>query len=544
MDANDGTAHDPIADVVRLQHIALELDDDPQLLRNRCARMLNVSDGRIESVSIIRRSIDARNKRRIRFIYGVEVRLKEPISLPPGVLNASLVVPSEPVELPVGSGEIRGRVVVAGSGPCGLFAALTLAENGYAPLVIERGKPVERRVADVKELFKMGRLDEESNVIFGEGGAGTFSDGKLFTRIRDERITKVLQTLIACGAPEDIAWDAAPHIGSDLLPGVIGRLRERLTKLGCEFRFQSKLDGIELRAGRLRAVQVNGERIETNASILAVGHSARDAFAMLNSAGARIEAKAFQMGVRAELPQELVDRAVYGRLPRHPKLPPASFRLAARRNGNTRAAYTFCMCPGGIIVPAMHERGLICTNGMSLRARDGALANCAIVAPVGIEDFRSDDPLAGVAFQQHWERIGIELGGGDLRAPAQRADDFLDGRESSGPITSSYPLGVNSADLATCLPQMVARAIAGALRTFDGRIPGFASNRCILAGPETRCSSPVRIVRDRHTCQSVSAEGLFPAGEGAGYAGGITSSAVDGIRCAEALIAKFARPEA
>ena len=542
MDDLNGIEHAPAASVIRLQRVALGLDEDASRLRVLAGRQLGLRDESIDHVSIVRRSIDARNKRDLQFIYAVDVHLTGPSAIPPGVLGASLVLPEEPVELSPGSQPIEGRAVVVGCGPCGLFAALTLAENGYRPLLIERGRPVDARTADVKELFEASKLNPESNVLFGEGGAGTFSDGKLYTRVRSGNISKVLSTLVQCGAPDDITWESWPHIGSDVLPGVIARLRQRLIELGCEFRFEAKLDGLDAPAGQLRAMSVNGEPVETNAAILAVGHSARDVFAMLHGCGVRLEPKGFQMGVRAELPQALVDRAVYGRHPRHPKLPPAHFQLTARGTQKIRAAFTFCMCPGGVIVPATNAPDLLCTNGMSYRAQDGPMANCAVVVPVDAEDY-PPGPLGGVDWQRHWEQAGFDLGGGDFVAPAQRATDFLAGRQSDSRLESSYPRGVTAADLSRCLYGPVAQAVARALKKFDERVPGFASDKSLLLAPESRCSSPVRIVRDKQTMQSVSTAGIYPAGEGAGHAGGIVSSALDGIRAARALITRFARPK-
>ena len=519
--------------MIEIKDISLPLDGD---LKAACAKKLRVPLSDVREARLLRRSVDARHKNDVHFIASAAVSLRR------GEEKYPAYIPYTPPTVTPLAEKPRGRVVVCGAGPAGLFAALTLARAGAEPLLIERGAPVEERERDVERFLQTRILDTESNVQFGEGGAGAFSDGKLNSGTHDPRTRQVLHELVAAGAPEEILWQAKPHIGTDRLPGAVRGLREAILSAGGEVRFHTRLCDLTIENGALRSVCVEcggvAEEIPVSALILCAGHSARDLFALLFDKGVALQQKAFSMGVRCEHPQSLIDRAQYGDFAAHPALGAADYKLAVHLPSG-RGVYTFCMCPGGTVVAASSEEGLLCVNGMSTFARDGKNANAALLCDVTPADFPSAHPLAGVELQREWERAAFLASGGDYRAPAQRMEDFLLDRPSAGAgsVEPSYPLGVKWGTLQGCLPDFVLRSLREAVPLFDRKLRGYALPDAVLTGIEARSSSPVRILRNEAGEANVA--GLFPCGEGAGYAGGILSAAVDGIRQAEKVTEKL-----
>jgi uncharacterized FAD-dependent dehydrogenase len=431
----------------------------------------------------------------------------------------------------------HARPVVIGMGPCGLFAGLLLAQMGFKPIILERGKAVRERTKDTFGLWRKRVLDPESNVQFGEGGAGTFSDGKLYSQIKDPKYygRKVLAEFVRAGAPDEILYLSKPHIGTFRLVSVVEKMRATIESLGGEVRFQSRVTGLTIDAGRLRGVTLaDGEHLACDHVVLAVGHSARDTFDMLNAAGVALEPKPFSIGFRIEHPQNLIDQSRFGDFAKHPLLGSADYKLV-HHSGNGRSVYSFCMCPGGTVVAAASEPGRLVTNGMSQYSRAERNANAAIVVGITPADY-PQGTLAGMEFQRHWEERAFALGGSNYNAPAQLVGDFLAARASTsmGSVTPSYTPGVTPADLASALPDYAIEAIREALPAFDRKLKGYAMHDAVLTGVETRTSSPIAIKRG-HDYQSVNLPGLFPAGEGAGYAGGIYSAAIDGIEVAQAV---------
>ena len=515
--------------------LTLSLDDaaSEERLRAAVARRLRIDAGSIHAVGIVRRAVDARGagarmQLRVRVFCGDE--------RPPHAERLGPVV-----DRPRVSGR-REPVVVVGAGPCGLFAALRLAEHGIASVVLDRGKNVQSRRRDIAALNKRGIVDADSNYCFGEGGAGTYSDGKLYTRA-DKRgpVAEVLRVLLAHGAPAEVAVDARPHIGSNRLPKIVASLRATLEAAGSAVRFEARVRDLEIDRGRVRGVRLwSGEEIAATAVILAAGHSARDVFELADRAGLWLEAKPFAVGVRVEHPQPLIDAIQYGRDAGHPLLPAASYRLAT--TVDHRGVYSFCMCPGGWIVPATTEPDAVVVNGMSLSRRDSPFANSGIVVAVEREDLAAlghAGAFAGVELQRALERRAAALGGGAQVAPAQRLTDFIAGRSSPTLPRSSYRPGIRSAPLHEELPGFLAERLRAALRRFGKTMRGYDTSEAVAVGVESRSSSPVRIVRDPETLESPALPGLYPAGEGAGYAGGIVSAALDGLRVAERIAARI-----
>lgn len=580
---------------IRLNGLTLALDEKEESLKEKAAGALGASASDVVSCRVVRKALDARRNRPPRFVYAVKISLTDgtdlPEILPEGIrmepfFEEPAATPSDAprrvdgvaitslsLRAPAGSAAIswlsdrheiasvaalprndmakqspHGRyeapgverlpVVVVGSGPAGLFAAYRLALNAVPVLLLERGRPVEQRAADVRLFWEQGILHPESNVLFGEGGAGTFSDGKLTSRSKNPAAGWVKKVLVEMGASEAILTDAKPHIGTDRLRLVILRLRQKLIELGCDIRFENRVTDIVIRDGKIAAVAINDrQEIETDCVILAIGQSADDTYRLLQERGVSMEPKPFAMGLRVEHPQGLINSIQYGRWSGHPQLPPAEYFVTAAVEEQNRSVYTFCMCPGGQVIGCSAFPGRVITNGMSNAARSGAFANSAVVVNVRTDDFaRAEDPLSGLAFRDEWERKAFEAGGGRYEAPAQKLVEFMEGKSSGSVGQTSFMPGAQAARLSDVLPDFVAGALREGLRRINQKMPGFISSAAHLIGVETRTSSPVRIRRGSDG-QSESVRGLYPCGEGSGYAGGIISSALDGLKAAQSAAA-------
>jgi len=547
--------------MLRLTELRLPLEHAEEALRAAVVARLGVRDDELLSFTVFRRAVDARRKAAPVFAYTVDCAVHDEAAvlaraagdpqLRPAPDTRYRFVAHAPADY---AARGRPRPVVVGFGPCGIFAALLLAQMGLAPIVLERGKRVRERTRDTWGLWRRGELNPDSNVQFGEGGAGTFSDGKLWSQISDPRhlTRKVLTEFVKAGAPEEILWVSKPHIGTFRQVSMVEKMRAQIEALGGEVRFEHKLVDMTIESGALRAIRVahpaapQGETLTVEQLVLAPGHSARETFAMLYERGVAMEAKPFSIGFRIEHPQGVIDRARYGRYAGHARLGAADYKLV-HHAANGRSVYSFCMCPGGTVVAATSEPGMVVTNGMSQYSRAERNANAGIVVGIAPSDYAQPGhvdaqfggrvhPLDGIAFQRQWERRAFELGGGDYRAPGQRVEDFLRGQVSQafGAVQPSYTPGVTPGELAAALPEYAIAAIRLALPAFDRQIPGFAMPDAVLTAVETRTSAPLRIPRGADY-QCVNVRGLYPAGEGAGYAGGIMSAGVDGIEVAEAI---------
>ena len=524
--------------MLRIEQLRLLPEEPETALLARCARLLHTDPAALTGLTVLRRAIDAREG--LTFVYTVAVSAPQEAALLRRCRDRRVTAYTpERYALPAPVTPPETRPIVVGAGPAGLFAALVLARCGARPILLERGQCVEQRQQDVARFWCGGPLDTESNVQFGEGGAGAFSDGKLNTGTRDVRHRYIMEQLVSCGAPADILTDALPHVGTDKLHIALQALRRQLLEAGADIRFGARLDGLTVQDGVLTAVTVRqGDTLYTLPArqvILAPGHSARDTFEMLYAAGLAMEQKPFAMGVRIEHRQSAVDAARYRKLAGHPSLPPATYKLSCHLP-NGRSAFSFCVCPGGEVVAAASEAGRVVTNGMSEYARDGENINGALLVNVTPADFPDSHPLSGVRLQRQLEDAAYALGGGDYRAPCQRVEDFLAGRPSTGcgAVRPSYRPAVAYTDLHRCLPPFLSETLALALPELGKKLRGYDDPDALLTGVETRSSSPVRLVRDDR--YEANIRGLYPCGEGAGYAGGILSAAADGMRCAEKLL--------
>jgi hypothetical protein len=533
--------------MLRITELTLPLHHAEESLQSAILKRLRIGPRDLIRYAVARRASDARDKSAILLVYSVDVTLRDEAAVLKRFAKDrhvqrtpdtryTFVVPPRP--------DYAGpRPVVVGAGPCGLFAGLILSQMGLRPIILDRGKVVRERTKDTWGLWRQGVLNPESNVQFGEGGAGTFSDGKLWSQIQDPRHLgrKVLTEFVKAGAPPEILTEAHPHIGTFRLVTMVESMRATIEALGGEYRFGERVEGIDLAVDIDGRRRVRGLHLHTGAYlaaehvVLAIGHSARDTFEMLHAAGVHVEAKPFSIGVRIEHPQSWIDQARFGACAGHPDLGAAAYSLS-HHCGNGRTAYSFCMCPGGTVVAATSEEGRVATNGMSQYSRNERNANSGLVVGIDPERDYPGDPLAGIALQRHWESLAYVAGGSDYRAPAQRLGDFVAGRPSTalGSVVPSYRPGVRPTDLATCLPDFAVAALREALPVFGRLIPGYDHPDAVLTGVETRTSSPVRITRGADF-ESLNTAGLFPAGEGAGYAGGILSAGVDGIKVAEAV---------
>lgn len=546
--------------MLRIHELKLKWDEDVKAIPHRIEKKLERVHLSVKDWQIVKESIDAREKNNVKRVFTVDFTVKTKANETAAkkeqrILQAAQSIKQVKLEIAMdkeyplpqaGTKPLKYSPVIVGFGPCGMFAALLLSQLGYCPIVLERGKSMAERVADVEQFWQTGVLLEESNVQFGEGGAGTFSDGKLTTQIRDPRISFLLKELVAAGAPAEILYQHKAHIGTDLLRQIVVHIRNKVINNGGEIHFQSKVTDVIIENGCVQGVEVNGTKmINTEQIILAIGHSARDTFRMLYEKKVPMAQKPFSIGVRIEHPQKLIDEAQYGKREIAEKLGPADYKLSYRCP-NGRGVYTFCMCPGGVVVGAASANGAVVTNGMSYHDRAAENANSALLVDVKTTDFPAEDVLAGVALQETYEQLAFELGGKNYHAPAQRLGDFLDGvatkedHAQKKAVRPSYQPGVCWTDLSQCLPDFVVTAMKEAIPVLGRRLPGFDSADAVLTGVETRSSSPVRILRLNNQMSEV--KGLYPAGEGAGYAGGIVSAAVDGMKAAEEIIKTYNKP--
>ncbi len=517
--------------MIRLNGIKLSLNSAEEELYKIACNMLHIRREEIKKLTIYKKAIDARDKNNIHFVYTLDLEINNESRFKSRILDDN--IEEKNVQIKRRSNQ---RPVIVGAGPAGLFAALTLAEAGVKPIILEQGKQVEERKKDVELFWETGKLNTLSNVQFGEGGAGTFSDGKLTTQIKNPLCRKVLEEFVSCGSPKEIMYDAKPHIGTDKLTQVVKNIRKKIESLGGEFLFNDKLVDITIENDTIKGINCS-KAIETDTVVLAIGHSSRDTFEMLYNKGINMVKKPFSVGVRIEHLQSMIDNSQYGDFAGNSKLKPADYKLVYHGEDN-RSAYTFCMCPGGTVVAAASEEGTVVTNGMSTYNREGLNSNSGLLVSVFPEDFKDESPLAGMYFQRDLEQKAFIAGGKTYNAPAQLVGDFLKGEVSNklGEVKPTYTPGITFANFDNILPEFVTTTIKEALVDFDKKIKGFSSNDSLLTGIETRSSSPVRILRDDKYVSNI--KGVYPCGEGSGYAGGIMSAAVDGIKCGRAILEK------
>jgi uncharacterized FAD-dependent dehydrogenase len=528
---------------IRVDNLRLPIDESEAALPGRLARVLGLAPGPPLRWRILRKSLDARSPHALQFVYSAEVTLPEDeaavvaraAARPP--VRVALFAEEPFVMPPAGTAPLAERPVVIGSGPGGLVAAYFLALHGYRPLVLERGRAVRDRIRDVRAFDAGGPFDPESNYLFGEGGAGTFSDGKLTCRNSGPDVRRVLELFAECKGKPSVLYDARPHLGSNRLPAVVKAIRRRVEEMDGEVRFSCRVEDLDLRDGRLCGLMTSSGYVAATVALLAIGHSARDTYAMLLRRGVPMEQKPFQLGVRVEHPQEVVNRVKYGPTRLEERLGAADYTLVAHGRHDV---FSFCMCAGGYIMPSVSEPGYFCTNGMSLSKHDSPFANSGLVVTIDPDEFGGNDVLAGVRLQQVYERRAFEVGRGEYLCPIQRAADFLADRPTSVVPANSYPRGAVTARVADLVPPLVVEALKHGLPVLDKKWHGRFLPDATLVGPESRGSAPVRIPRDEGTRQAPGVEGLYPVGEGAGYAGGIVSAAVDGLRSAKAIVTRYA----
>lgn len=524
--------------MLRVSQVKVSLDEDEKLLENKLRSKLKLGKKTVMSYQIHRRNIDARDKRMIYFVYSIDVKLekdKEKEILHKKIKDVTKAPQGYSYYLQRGTTFIKHRPIVVGFGPAGIFASYMLAKHGFQPIVFERGEDVDSRSRSVDTFFGGGALNEESNIQFGEGGAGTFSDGKLTARSKDPRVQMIYDTFVSFGAPKEIVFESLPHIGSDRLKGVIKKMRNEIIRLGGEIHFSSRVDELLIENQQIKGVVVNGNKYASEHVILALGNSARDTIMKFNEQGLAMEAKDFAIGVRVEHKQTFINQASYHEFANHSSLSAASYFLS-----NQKGVYTFCMCPGGSVVAATSLKEHVVVNGMSDYARDKENANSAILVQVD-RTIYGDDLFAGMKFIDEIERKAYIAGGSNYQAPAQLVKDFLAKKKSTklGNIDASYPIGVTLCNLDEILPLSICDRMREAIYDFDRKMNGFINEDAVLTGVETRSSSPIRILRDKDSMMSVNILGIYPCGEGAGYAGGIISSAIDGVKCAEKIINEF-----
>ncbi|WBW98054.1 NAD(P)/FAD-dependent oxidoreductase [Oceanirhabdus sp. W0125-5] len=529
--------------MIKVSNIVLNIEESMEKLKIKAARKIGIHHNEIIYMNILKESIDARKKDTIKFTYTVEVKVKNEEKLGRRLQgkDISVIKKKSKEKFPYGEKPLNNRPVVVGMGPAGLFAGLTLAKHGYKPLIIERGSDVDKRTEEVQKFWETGKLNLNSNVQFGEGGAGTFSDGKLTTRIKDIRCTTVVEEMVKAGAPEEILYKNKPHIGTDILKDVVKNIREEIIELGGEVRFGAKLEEVIIKDNVVTGIKVNGELISCDVIIMAIGHSARDTYEMLYEKGVHMESKPFAIGVRVEHPQTLIDTNQYGIYAGHERLKAAEYKLTYTTDDKERSVYSFCMCPGGFVVAAASEENRVVTNGMSYYARDNENANSAVVVSVGNKDF-GDNPMDAIAYQRKYEELAFKTGGGDYKAPVQLIKDFMVGKKTTDllSVKPTYTPGYTLANMEECLPIELIEPLREGFENFERKIKGFTYGDGIMVGVETRTSAPVRMNR-RENLQSLNIDGLYPCGEGAGYAGGIISAAVDGIKCGEEIMKNWAK---